>query len=70
MAGPRVFRGMGRGNSCTIPGLKYHHSSGAPRGILHGDATNQAPVGLHEKRGFKPPRARHAYRRSPEGDPS
>jgi mycothiol synthase len=64
------FHGMGLGKSLTIAGLQYLHSIGASRGMLYVDATNHAAVRLYEKLGFQTTLARHAYRRSPEGDPS
>ena len=64
------FHGMGLGKSLTIAGLQYLHSVGASRGMLYVDATNHSAVRLYENIGFHTTLARHAYRRSPEGDPS
>lgn len=64
------FHGIGLGKSLTIAGLQYLHSVGASRGMLYVDATNHSAVRLYENIGFHTTLTRHAYRRSPGGDPS
>lgn len=64
------FHGMGLGKALTVAGLHHLHRVGASRGMLYVDATNHSAVKLYENIGFHTTLARHAYRRSPGGDPS